>query len=78
MELGGGQSEALWNFRGEAAMGYHVSMAHGKLGGSGGIFPEKIFEYSNYLKSLLGHFQTTDVVSISTLQLHEKLAILFL
>ena len=46
-------------------MGYHVSMAHVKLGGSGGIFPEKIFEYSNYLKSLLGHFQTTDVVSIS-------------
>ena len=64
MELGGGgQSEALWNLGG--AMGYHVSMAHGKLGGSGGVFPEKIFEYSNYLKSLLGHFQTTDVVSIS-------------
>ena len=56
-------------------MGYHVPMAHGKLVGSGGIFSKKIFEYSNHVKSLLGHFQTTDVVSISTLQLHEKLAI---
>ena len=28
-------------------MGYRVPMAHGKLGGSGGIFPEGIFENPN-------------------------------
>ena len=41
------------------AMGYRVPTAHGKLEGSGGQGEFK------YVKPFLGHFQTTEAVSIS-------------
>ena len=42
---------------------YRVPMAHGKLGRSGGVFPEEIFENSDHAKSLLDHFWIIEAVS---------------
>ena len=48
-EGGGGQICEQGSFEG-------AGLAHGKLGGSGGMFPQKVFEKRHVLRSILVHF----------------------